>query len=428
MISRLEQLLSPLGNKLGNQRHLQAISNGMMMSLALIVVGSIFLIIANPPINLDIVDMNTGNIFLKAMIAWKQWAVANYNTITIPYTMTMGLIGLVTAFGVAYSLAETYQMKPAINGIISMCVFLMISAPVTDGQLSMTYLGADGLFVALIIGLISVEICRVVGNKIVFTFPESVPTAVTNFVNSLLPLAANIIIIYGLNLVLMGVSGQSLPQFVMSILTPAISGVDNVWAYMGIFAFSNILWLFGINGSSIIFPIVFTLGITNSGLNAELINAGQSAEHIMNLQMYRYAVLGGGGNTLGLVLLMCFSHVKHLKTIGRLSLVPGICGINEPVIFGAPIVLNPVLAIPFVLMPCISIGLGYLVQSIGFVSMGYIVDPSFTPFFAQVFLSALDIRNVIFMYVLIVISMLVYYPFFKVYEKSIAQKEGVEEK
>lgn len=428
MISRLERLLSPLGNKLGNQRHLQAISNGMMMSLALIVVGSIFLIIANPPINLDIVDMNTGNIFLKAMIAWKQWAVANYNTITIPYTMTMGLIGLVTAFGVAYSLAETYQMKPAINGIISMCVFLMISAPVTDGQLSMTYLGADGLFVALIIGLISVEICRVVGNKIVFTFPESVPTAVTNFVNSLLPLAANIIIIYGLNLVLMGVSGQSLPQFVMSILTPAISGVDNVWAYMGIFAFSNILWLFGINGSSIIFPIVFTLGITNSGLNADLINAGQSAEHIMNLQMYRYAVLGGGGNTLGLVLLMCFSHVKHLKTIGRLSLVPGICGINEPVIFGAPIVLNPVLAIPFVLMPCISIGLGYLVQSIGFVSMGYIVDPSFTPFFAQGFLSALDIRNVIFMCVLIVISMLVYYPFFKVYEKSIAQKEGVEEK
>ena len=426
MISRLEQLLSPLGNKLGNQRHLQAISNGMMMSLALIVVGSIFLIIANPPINLDIVDMNTGNIFLKAMIAWKQWAVANYNTITIPYTMTMGLIGLVTAFGVAYSLAETYQMKPAINGIISMCVFLMISAPVTDGQLSMTYLGADGLFVALIIGLISVEICRVVGNKMVFTFPESVPTAVTNFVNSFLQLAANIIIIYGLNLVLMGVSGQSLPQFVMSILTPAISGVDNVWAYMGIFAFSNILWLFGINGSSIIFPIVFTLGITNSGLNADLINAGQHAENIMNLQMYRYAVLGGGGNTLGLVLLMCFSHVKHLKTIGRLSLVPGICGINEPVIFGAPIVLNPVLAIPFVLMPCISIGLGYLVQSLGLVSMGYIVDPSFTPFFAQGFLSALDIRNVIFMCVLIVISMAVYYPFFKVYEKSIAQKEGVD--
>lgn len=425
-MSKLEKLLAPLANKLGNQRHLQAISNGMMMSLALIVVGSIFLIVANPPINLDLVDLNTGNIFLKALIGWKQWAVANYDVITIPYTMTMGLIGLVTAFGVSYSLAEGYKMKSAINGIIAMCVFLMIAAPVKEGQLSMAYLGADGLFVALIVGLLSVEICRFVGDRVIFTFPDSVPSAVTNFVNSLLPLAANIIIIYGLNLVVMAMSGKALPELIMSLLTPAISGVDNIWAYIAIFAFSNILWLFGINGSSIIFPIVFTLGLTNSGLNAELVNAGQSASHIMNLQMYRYAVLGGGGNTLGLVLLMCFSHVKHLRSIGRLSVVPGICGINEPVIFGGPIVLNPILAIPFVLMPCISIGLGYLAQSIGLVSMGYIIDPSFTPFFAQGLLSALDFRNVIFMCVLIAISVAVYYPFFKVYEKSLAEKEGVE--
>lgn len=423
MINKLEKWLSPLSTKLGNQRHLQAISNGMMMALALIVVGSIFLIIANPPINLDLVDMNTSNIFMKGLISWKQWAVANYNTITIPYTMTMGLIGLVTAFGVGYCLAESYKMKAAINGIISMCVFLMIAAPVNEGQLSMAYLGADGLFVALIVGLLSVEICRVVGQRVVFTFPDSVPSAVTNFVNSLLPLAANIIMIYGINLIFIATTGKALPELIMSVLTPAISSVDNVWAYMGIFVFSNILWLFGINGSSIIFPIVFTLGITNTGLNAELVNAGQSAEHIMNLQMYRYAVLGGGGNTLGLVLLMCFSQVKHLRSIGKLSVVPGICGINEPVIFGGPIVLNPILAIPFVLMPCISIGLGYWVQSIGLVNLGYIVDPSFTPFLAQGFLSALDIRNVIFMCVLIAISMTVYYPFFKVYEKSLMEKE-----
>lgn len=424
MIERLEKILSPLANKLGNQRHLQAISNGMMMSLALIVVGSIFLIIANPPINLELVDLNTSNIFLKGMIAWKQWAVINYNTITIPYTMTMGLIGMVTAFGVAYCLAESYHMKAAINGIISMCVFLMISAPVEDGSLSMSYLGSDGLFVALIVSLLSVEICRIVGQKIVFTFPDSVPSAVTNFVNSLIPLTANIILLYGFNLILMTVSGKSLPDFIMSILTPAISSVDNVWAYMAIFAFSNVLWLFGINGSSIIFPIVFVLGLTNSGLNAELVNAGKDATHIMNLQMYRYAVLGGGGNTLGLVILMCMSKVKHIRSIGRLSVVPGICGINEPVIFGGPIVLNPILAIPFVLMPCISIGLGYFVQWTGIVNMGYIIDPSFTPFFAQGFLSALDWRNIIFMFVLVGISVLVYYPFFKVYEKSLMEKEG----
>ena len=118
MINKLEEILSPIGAKLGNQRHLQAISSGMMMSLALIVVGSLFLIVANPPINLDLVNLNTSNIIIKGLIAWKQWAVANYSAITVPYTYTLGLIGLFTSFGVAYSLASTYQMKAAINGII----------------------------------------------------------------------------------------------------------------------------------------------------------------------------------------------------------------------------------------------------------------------------------------------------------------------
>lgn len=411
MISKLEKLLGPIANKLAQQRHLQAISSGMMMSLGLIVVGSVFLIIANPPINLDLVDLNTGNIFLKFLISWKQFALANYDVLTLPYNYTMGLVGLISAFGVAYCLAESYKMKASVYGIISMCTFLMVAAPLKDGAITMSYLGADGLFVALIISLISVEISRVVSHRIVFTFPDSVPSAVTNFVNSLMPLALNIIVIYGANLILVVLSGKSMPNLIMSFLTPAISGVDNVW-------------MFGINGSSIVFPIVFALGIANTGLNGELVNLGKDPTAIMNLQMFRYALLGGAGNTLGLVLLMCRSKSKHISSIGRLSIVPGICGINEPIMFGAPIVLNPILSIPFLVMPCISIGLGYLVQKIGLVSMGYIVDPSFTPFFAQGFLSALDIRNVIFMIVLIIISVGVYYPFFKVYEKNTLANEA----
>ena len=182
--------------------------------------------------------------------------------------------------------------------------------------------------------------------------------------------------------------------------------------------------LFGINGSSIVFPIVFALCIANTGVNAELVNAGKAPTAIINLQMFRYVLIGGAGNTLGLVLLMCKSKSKHIRSIGRLSVLPGICGINEPIIFGTPIVLNPILSIPFLIMPCLSAGLGYLVQSMGLVSLGYIVDPSFTPFFAQGFLSALDIRNVIFMFVLIALSVVVYYPFFKVYEKNTLEHEG----
>lgn len=424
MIEKLEKLLEPFANKLAQQRHLQAISSGMMMPLGLIVIGSLFLIVANPPINLDLVDLHTGNIFLKALISWKQFAVANYDVLTLPYNYTMGLVGLISAFGIAYCLAESYQMKSAVYGIIAMCTFLMVSAPLKDGGIQTSYLGADGLFVAIIIALISVEISRFVSKKLVISFPASVPSAVTDFVNSLLPLAANIIIIYGLNIALVAASGKNLPDFIMSILTPAISGVDNIWMFMGIYLFSNILWLFGINGSSIVFPIVFALCISNTGINAELVNAGKEPTALINLQMFRYVLIGGAGNTLGLVLLMCKSKSKHIRSIGRLSVLPGICGINEPIIFGTPIVLNPILSIPFLIMPCISSGLGYLVQKMGIVSLGYIVDPSFTPFFAQGFLSALDIRNVIFMFVLIAISVAVYYPFFQVYEKNTLDHEG----
>ena len=156
------------------------------------------------------------------------------------------------------------------------------------------YLGADGLFVAIVIALVSVEISRFVSQKLVISFPGSVPSAVTDFVNSLLPLAANIIIIYGLNVALMAATGKNLPAFIMSILTPAISGVDNIWMFMGIYLFSNILWLFGINGSSIVFPIVFALCIANTGVNAELVNAGKAPTALINLQMFRYVLTRWG--------------------------------------------------------------------------------------------------------------------------------------
>ena len=185
------------------------------------------------------------------------------------------------------------------------------------------------------------------------------------------------------------------------------------------------LWLFGVNGTSIIFPIVFSLGIANSGLNAELVSAGQAPTNLMNLQMFRIAIMGGAGNTIGLIILMMKSRSTHLKTLGRLSIVPGMCGINEPVIFGGPIVFNPILAIPFLITPIVSVSLTYFVQSIGLITPGYIVDPSFTPFFAQAYLSSLDWRNVVFVFLLIPISMIIYYPFFKIFEKKQLKEEGI---
>src|SRR5699024_3504252 len=145
---------------------------------------------------------------------------------------------------------------------------------------------------------------------------------------------------------------------------------------------------------------------------------GQAPDVAMNLQMFRISVLGGAGGTLGLIILMMRSKLPHLKTLSKISIVPGICGINEPIIFGLPIVFNPILAIPFLITPIINLVLTYYAQLTGIISMGYIIDPSFTPFFAQAYLATMDIRNVLFYCALIILSIFIYYPFFKVFRLS----------
>ena len=147
---------------------------------------------------------------------------------------------------------------------------------------------------------------------------------------------------------------------------------------------------------------------------------GETMTHLMNLQMFRISVLGGAGGTLGLVLLMMRSKVPEYRTIGKLSLIPGICSINEPVIFGLPIVFfNPILAIPF-FGHSDHFVIADLLCSESWMDRNwlFIVDPSFTPFFAQAYLSSMDWRNILFCLLLIVISIFIYYPFFKVMENN----------
>lgn len=422
-LEKLEKVLLPIGSKLGNQKHLQAISVGMMMTLALIVVGSLFLIVANPPINLELVDPNTSNIFLQFMIGWKKFAMANYDIITKPFNFTMGVVGLMTAFTIAYSLANEYKLNNLTSGLISMATFLMVAAPIEEGKIVMQYLGADGLFIAIIISLISVEISMLV-ERLGWKFKsEHIPPAVLSFMNALIPLLLNILIIYGLSVIIFVKTGKTIPELIMALLTPALNIGNNIWGYLAILIFGNILWLFGINGTSVIFPIVFAIGIANAGINAELVRQGKEPEMLMNLQMFRVAILGGAGNTLGLILLMLRSKSEQLKTLGKLAFVPGICGINEPVIFGTPIIFNPILGIPFLITPIVTVSMAYIAQKIGLISMGYIVDPSFAPFFIQGYLSSLDFRNLIFYFLLVVISLIIYFPFFKVYEKNLIAQE-----
>lgn len=418
-VDKLNAVLSPLAAKLGNQRHLQAISTGMMFSLPFIVIGSFFLIFANPSINMEQYNPETAGVFLRFLANWKEFAVANYDIITAPYNLTMGLVGLISAFGIAYSLAKDYGLNAAMNGMMSAVTFAMVCTPVSEGNINLNYLGTNGLFVAILIGLLSVEVSRFFETKnIKFTMPDTVPPMVTMFMNTLLPLLANIAIFYGLNVLFLITTKQIFPEAVMQVLTPATDLAGSLGGFLLIVTLGNVLWLFGINGSSIIFPLVFTLGIAQTGYNAEQLASGEAMTHLMNLQMFRISVMGGAGATMGLVILMMRSKVSEYRTIGKISLIPGLCSINEPVIFGLPIVFNPILAFPFLVAPVINLLLTYFAQKLGIIGLGFIIDPSFTPFVAQAYLSSMDWRNVVFTIFLIFTSAVIYYPFFKVMEKN----------
>jgi PTS system cellobiose-specific IIC component len=390
-----------------------------MFSLPFIVIGSFFLIFANPSINMEQYNPETANVFMRFLAAWKEFAVANYDLITAPYNLTMGIIGLISAFGIAYSLANEYKLNAAMTGMIATVIYAMICTPVVDGKIDLNYLGTNGLFVAIIVGLLVVEICRWFEIKDVkISLPDSVPPMVATFINTLIPLLVTIILFYGVNIIFVVTTDQIFPEAVMQILTPATNIAGSLGGFLLIVTLGNILWLFGINGSSIIFPIVFTLGITQTGYNAEQMASNEAMTHLMNLQMFRISVMGGAGATLGLILLMMRSKVREFRTIGKLSLIPGICSINEPVIFGLPIVLNPILAIPFLTAPIVNLLLTYFAQKFHVIGYGFIIDPSFTPFFAQAYLSSMDWRNVIFTFGLVFVSAAIYYPFFKVMEKN----------
>lgn len=419
-LNKLSNVLTPVGNKLGNQRHLQSLANGMLFGLPFLVVGSFFLIFANPPIDMSHYDAATANFFMQFMASWKNFAVAHYDAITLPYNMTMGIYGIICAFGIGYELSKTYKRNAAMDGMMAMVTYMMVTTTVSaKGTISMDYLGTNGLFLSIILGLCVVEVNRWVDrHNWKMTLPDSVPPMVTTFINSLIPLVLNIGVFYGLNLLISGLSGKPSPAFVTGLLTPAVGIAGNFWGFLLIVTISNLLWLIGVNGTSIVFPILFAIGIAQTGLNAIQVQKGMAPTHLMNLQMFRISVLGGAGNTIGLVLLMMRSKVTKIKAIGRLSFIPGICSINEPVIFGLPIVFNPILGIPFVLSPIVTLSLTYLAQKFGIIGLGTIVDPSFTPYFAQAYMGTMDWRNIVFWTILIFVAMLVYLPFFKIYEHN----------
>ena len=412
-----ERYLVPPLSALASNIYLQAVRDAFIIfTLPLIIAGSLFLIIANPPFP-----------FLDNL-------VSNYkNAILVPFQLSFGLMALFLAFGVAYSLAQYRRTEPVQPGILAMVLFLVATVPVTDlttlklGDI-LPYLGGQGLLVAILIGIMTTEVMRWFrGSRFTIRLPKSVPKNVTRAFEALVPTFLLLTLVWGLEwfvsshtLSIDGKNAQlTLPILLMQAFKPLVAVQDSYPAALAEIVLMMLLWSVGIHGMNIVTAIAAPFWFTTLASNATG-GHGIVTEPFFHI----FAHLGGSGATWPLVIYMLLSRSAQLRTVGKIALGPAIFNINEPVTFGVPMALNPLMMIPFVLVPVIIVTINYLVFSVGLVHVPVVIQPFTVPLGISGFVATGgDIRGSILQFFDLAVSALIYFPFFRAWERILVARE-----
>lgn len=441
----LEKGLMPLAAKMAQQRHLNSLRDGFTYTMPFLVVGSFVLLLLNLPFR----DQNT-SIYIEAydklMIAYKSHLIQ-------PFYVSMGIMSLFVAFGVGSSLSSSYGLNGTTGGFLSLYGFLLSGAKVTDipiggyiennldkskhllealhkgdGWIPMMdarYLNANGLFTAIISAFIAIEIYRfMVQKSLIFKLPESVPPAIARSFELLTPIVIVTMIIHTLSLIIQNIKGVFIPQYLLEVFRPLLNASDSLPAILLLIIVVHLLWFAGLHGVNVVVAIVNPIILSNLAINAEAFKNGTEVPKVFAGNFLdAFVYLGGSGATIGLAIAMVMSKSDHLKSIGKISIVPGLFNINEPVIFGAPIVMNPVLLIPFVGIPIINTCIAWFATTGGVINKVITLVPWTTPGPFAAVLATSDIKAMFLSIFLIILSTVLYYPFLKVYEKSLEKED-----
>lgn len=408
----LMKYLMPIANRVEQQKHLQAIKDGMIAVIPVIIVGSISLL-----------PMAFANLLGSGPIY--DFLNAHMGLFTYAGMFSNDMLSIYAVMFIASALAKSYGIYNNQTAATALLVHLILCGLSIEGGLAIDYLGASGLFTSIVSAILSVEVTRIMmKKKIIIRLPDSVPSMVGESFASLIPLCVNVIIAVIIANASLALSGQVFPAFVMSLLAPAISTMDTLPALLIVMFLTQLLWFFGLHGPSITSAVWASFAVAYGAENIANYAAGAPVTHIFTFGLY-YAILSvtGSGLTLGLVLMMMRSKAKSMKSIGMVAIVPSLFGINEPLIFGAPILLNPFMFVPFVFGPLVITMTTYLSMSMGLVGMPIANPPGFLPPGVGAFLMTLDWRSVVLVFVNLLIMTLIYYPFFKAMEADELKKE-----
>ncbi|MDQ5892271.1 MAG: cellobiose system component, partial [Pseudomonadota bacterium] len=354
LFSIIENRISPIAAKLSSQRHVVAIKDGFIASMPFLIVGSFMMLFAHPPFSPN-----------------SEWAFAQWwlgmverhgEQIMMPYNMTMGIMAVYITSAIAYNLAQSYKMNGFMAASLSLMSFMVVAAPQIDKSLPVGSLGGEGIFTAIIVAIYSTELMHFLQKRnIGIRLPEQVPPKIRQSFDLLIPILAIFLTLFPLSLFMQSQFGMLLPQAIMAVFAPIISASDSLPAILIAVLLCHLLWFAGIHGAVIVGGILQAFWLTNLGINQEAFNAGAPITKIFIEPFWQFFItVGGSGATMGLVFLYLRSRSAHLRAIGKLAVVPSMFNINEPVIFGSPIVMNPLMFIPFITAPLVNATLAYI--------------------------------------------------------------------
>lgn len=434
-ISFLEDRVMPVAGRIAEQKHLQAIRDGIILTLPLLIIGSLFLIIGFLPI--------PGYEAFMSSVFGENWL----SKLLYPVNATFDIMALIVSFGVAYSLAEKYKTDPVSAGAISVASFLLATpyrfmftpegasaAIEVGGVIPVSLMGSRGLFVAMLLAILSTEIYRkIIQKNIVFSMPAGVPPAVSRSFVALIPAFAVITLIWLLRIILENSPFESIHNIVADLLAAPLSALGNsLFGSIISVLIVHLLWAVGVHGAAIVDGVLGPIWLALMDQNREVFQADPTGElpNIITKQFFDlWVYAGGSGATLALVVLMMTrARSKQMKSIGRLSLGPGLFNINEPVIFGMPIVMNPLLIIPFILAPIVLVIITYVAMSFGLVAKpNGVAVPWTTPLLISGYLATGGkISGIVMQVINFAVAILIYYPFFRLWDQKKLSEEQAE--
>ncbi|HGQ8648764.1 TPA: PTS sugar transporter subunit IIC [Streptococcus pneumoniae] len=409
----LQEKLLPVAARLGNNKALVSIRDGITLTIPLLLIGSLLMVIASFPIP-----------------GWEKYlgdiGVADY--LWKGVDSSFGLLGLVASFGIAYFMARQYKVDGIPAGIVSLSSFITVT-PFIRGEagagMPTAFMASKGLFVAMILGLINGYIYQwFINHNIQIKMPDGVPPAVSKSFSAIIPGAVTIV---GWLIVYATLDKLSLPNL-HEIAQVALGGPfgllgNNVIGLLILIFLNSSFWFVGLHGGNVVNAVMKPLWLANLDANKVAYQTGETLPNIFtSVFMDNFVFIGGGGATIGLVLALGYlAHKKkaskQLKTLAPITVIPGLFNINEPAMFGVPIVLNILLLVPFILAPMFNLLVAWGAMASGLVPLTY-TDPGWTmPPVISGLLATGSISGSLLQIVLIVLDILLYLPFVIAIEK-----------